>query len=201
MQVANAKTFALSFVVTGAINYFAAFNLVGWNFLLPGRYTFGLLSLTCLLLVTLSSLAWLSWSTAANALASAAGAILAVLFASFLIGSGFLALKDYFIWGLPASTLIAVIFTVLVFRASQSRRTVGVGVTRAAFLLACIVLLTVGSWAMNVTPDVQQFLRQQAYLLTMAFVFSAALLFFWQRFTDRTSDVDPARGPGKGSLP
>lgn len=91
-----------------AVAYFASFPLVGWHFLLPGRFTFGV--------VCCFGLAALGTRAVATVPSASMRALVTFLFVyvvlivsiAMALDAGIVDAKDYFIVGLPLSAIIAV---------------------------------------------------------------------------------------------
>src|SRR5690606_22854571 len=77
-----------SFFVTGALNYVAAFNMVGWNFLVPGQYTFGIVCIIFLVFTCLAALWWIAVATPVDTIVAGGGLALASVGVSSLISTG-----------------------------------------------------------------------------------------------------------------
>jgi phosphatidylserine synthase len=107
-EVRGLKTLSASFFIACALNYFAAFNMVGWNFLVPGQYTFGIACTLFLVVISLAALLWIAVSTPVDIVVAGGGLALALVLVSSLITTGAIELKDYFIWGFVVAVPVAV---------------------------------------------------------------------------------------------
>lgn len=177
-KVRGLKILSVSFVMASALNYFAAFNMVGWNFLVPGRYTFGIVCTIFIVVISLAALLWLADSTPADSLFAGAGFALALVVISSLINAEVIKLKDYFIWGFFPAVPVALLAAVLLIHLRHSLGTIRVsrGLFRATPLWASALAVYAVSTRLDVMQDLQRFHRQQIYLLGAATITAAALL-------------------------
>lgn len=177
-KVGASRTFLVSFFVASALNYLAAFNMVGWNFLLPGQYTFGIASSIFLVAISFAVLLWVADVKLVELVIAGGGFALALLAISSLIATGAIPLKDYFIWGFVVAVPVAVFAAALLVHLRRTIDSIRVSraLVRAASLWALTLLTYVISLLFDFMPDLQRFHRQQIYLLGAAAIAAGVLL-------------------------
>lgn len=170
-----------SIIGAAALTYAAAFNLVGWRFLLPGRYSFGVVCAVSMVVVTTTGLVRVAAMTRSRFTAVVCGVISVLAAERWLFEGAALAFKDFFIWGLPVCVLMAVLLakaTVPKLLALVRDVSMLIVALRGVTLWTLIVLVYVISDATNATEDVRIFMRQQMYVVAVSVVVSVALIFW-----------------------
>jgi hypothetical protein len=178
MQMKEVATPVQFFLFTFAACYFGAAPLVGWRFLLPGRYTFGVLACLGLVLAGAALVRIAPRFKLSQFLVAATAFLAAASSCAAILGRDPAVAKDILIVGLaPALTSSIVVYRL---SATSARAFFGAawttGVSRGA-LVAVSVFVLASIVSFGGFADVARLLRLQAYSLFFAVVFGAILVF------------------------
>lgn len=99
-----------------ALAYFASFPLVGWRFLLPGRFTFGVVCSVGLAVLGTRAVATMQSAPVRALVTYLLVYVVLALSMGMALDAGVLDAKDYFIVGLPVSAVIAVAAAISLWR-------------------------------------------------------------------------------------
>lgn len=173
-----ARSFVVAVMVASAIYYFAANNLVGLNYLIPGRYSFPIVCVIFLVLLLLSSCVCLSRTSKASLWTASTGASAALIIPYFIFFNESEAVEDYFLFGFPFSVTVSVLFVswvigVFGLHDFDLRK----AMHRSLLIYSFTVVIYFSAVRLGCDGEYLRFIRQQIYILPVMGVLSAISTF------------------------
>ena len=160
------RLFAGGALVSALIGYCAAFNMVGLNFLLPGRYSYPII---CLLMLAVSvgiSLAQANRLAFSEFFWALSGVITALLLPLLIFYRASGLIEGYFILGLgPAVAMTGCLLAWVTWKNRLNYKVTGNRIRYPLIVYLALLAVYGIAHAAGVDPEYLRFLRQQLYLL------------------------------------